>query len=342
MQKNQSIKLGTIENAGPNTLVAFLRNAGAACNQIDIAVAFITASGLDSLLYVLKKAASRGSVRVLTGLYQGFSEPKALRTLLTEQERTDGRLSVRISRDEHFHWKSYIIVKRNSARIVIGSSNLTEYGLHETGELNVVLSLSTESKAFVELRRVYDRHWNQKSTGLTDTIVAAYEAWWKEAGQVFKRRSVPIKEILGAQLSNGPKLPAQVRYWRCCIDGHLEDETMDLLVRTTDWDRRKYEYFSTWRPTYNPGDKAILFDLTAGQIEAIEIRDTTKTPERTPNGSHFAAYHRIRGYSRRRLVPNRWKALKAAGLLKRKIDAEQTRRLSQARFSLFLEQLRKS
>ena len=42
MQKKRAIQIGVIENAGPNTLVAFLRNAGAGCNEIDIAVAFIT------------------------------------------------------------------------------------------------------------------------------------------------------------------------------------------------------------------------------------------------------------------------------------------------------------
>jgi HKD family nuclease len=99
----KSIRIGAIENSGPNTLVAFLRKAGAGCAQIDIAVAFITAAGLDSLLFLLKKAASRGRVRVLTGLYQAFTEPKALWTLLREQEQTGGRLSVRVSKDGHFH-----------------------------------------------------------------------------------------------------------------------------------------------------------------------------------------------------------------------------------------------
>jgi HKD family nuclease len=93
------------------------------CNQIDIAVAFVTAAGLDSLEFLLKQAASKGSVRVITGLYQGFTEPKALWTLLRAQEETGGRLSVRVSRDDRFHWKAYMLVKRDSAKVVIGSSN---------------------------------------------------------------------------------------------------------------------------------------------------------------------------------------------------------------------------
>ena len=256
-------------------------------------------------------------VRVLTGFYQGFTEPKALWTLLREQERTPGRFSIRVSMDKHFHWKSYILVNKNAARVVIGSSNLTGDGLHQTGELNLVLSLSTESKGFVDLRRVYEQHWNKKSVDLTSEIAKRYEAWRKEAGLVFTRPSVPIRKILGGTRHKGGDRPYQVRKWTYCIDGHLEDETVNLLTQTTDWERRKYKFFSTWRPIFRDGDQVILFDLSDKHMEVIEVKDTTKTPGRTPDGSHFAAYRRIKGYSQRRLVPNRWKPLKAAGLLKR-------------------------
>jgi HKD family nuclease len=338
----KGVRIGAIENSGPNTLVAFLRNAGAGCDQIDIAVAFITAAGLGALLFLLKKAASRGRVRVLTGLYQGFTEPKALWTLLREQEQTDGRLSVRVSKDGHFHWKAYMLAKKATVKVVVGSSNLTDDGLHQTGELNVVLSLGTSSKEFAELRRVFERHWQGKSEALTGEIVANYEGWRKETGVILKHRSVPIRRILGGTPRKRRAEREKLRYWRTCIDGHLEDETVDLLKQTTDWDRRGYEFFSTWRPTFRPGDRVILFDLSDKYLGVIESKDTTQTPVRTPDGFHFAAYRRVRGFARRRLVPNRWKALKAAGLLKRKDDAYVTRKLSKERFDLYLEQLKKS
>lgn len=305
MGRSRTIQIGAIENSGPNTLVAFLRNAGAGCTQIDIAVAFVTAAGLDSLLYLLKRAASKGSVRVLTGLYQGFTEPKALWTLLREQEQTGGRLSVRVSRDGHFHWKAYMLVKKDAAKVVIGSSNLTDDGLHQTGELNVVLTLGTGSKEFAELRRVFEQHWQGKSEGLTAEIVAKYEGWRKEAGPVPKSRSVPIRKILAGAPKKEKGEPQEVRYWRTCIDGHLDDETVDLLGRTTDWDKRGYWYFSTWNPSFRTGDRVILFDLSDKYLGVIDIKDTTQTPVRTPDGFHFAAYRRVRGFARRRLVPNR-------------------------------------
>ncbi len=342
MGRGRTIQIRAIENSGPNTLVAFLRNAGAGCTQIDIAVAFVTAAGLDSLLYLLKRAASKGSVRVLTGLYQGFTEPKALWTLVREQEQTGGRLSVRVSRDGHFHWKAYMLAKKDAAKVVIGSSNLTDDGLHQTGELNVVLTLGTASNEFAELRRVFDQHWQGKSEVLTGEIVAKYEGWRKEAGPVLKSRSVPLRKILAGTPKRKKAEPQEVRYLRTCIDGHLEDETVDLLGQTTDWDKRGLWYFSTWNPSFRTGDRVILFDLTDKSLGVVEVKDTTKTPVRTPDGYHFAAYRKLRGYTRRRLVPNRWKALKAAGLLRRKDDAYVTRKLSKERFDRYLEQLKKS
>lgn len=99
MTERRSIHIGAIENSGPNTLVALLRNAGNRCEHIDIAVAFITAAGLNSVLSLLQKTASRGTVQVLTGLYQGFSETKALCCCGTKNNEVKGsRCTCRVTR----------------------------------------------------------------------------------------------------------------------------------------------------------------------------------------------------------------------------------------------------
>jgi hypothetical protein len=117
---------------------------------------------------------------------------------------------------------------------------------------------------------------------------------------------------------------------------------VDLLKQTTDWDRRGYGCISARRPKFRPGDRVIDFDLCDKTLGVIEIKDTTRTPVRTPTGHHFAAYLSVRGFVWRRLDPNRWKALKAAGLLNRNDDAYVTRKLSKEQFDQYLEQLKKS
>ena len=86
--------LGVIENAGPNHLRGFLKRHIPAARAVDIAVAFVTQAGLADLLPTLKKASMNGPVRVLTGLYQCFTEPEALQSLLDEQDNTNSHLSV--------------------------------------------------------------------------------------------------------------------------------------------------------------------------------------------------------------------------------------------------------
>ena len=130
-------------------------------------------------------------------------------------------------------------------------------------------------------------------------------------------------------------------HWRTCITGYAAQETAALIHNTTDWDQRGYTWFSTWKPTYRRGDKVVLFDLTLRAVHVVSIKDTTKTPSRTPDGCYFAAYRQIRGIPRRHLVPRRWKALKAAGLLRRQNDANLSRKLLQNRFNLFVEVLKK-
>lgn len=338
MGRSGTPRIGTIDNTGPNTLAAFLLERGPGCDRIDLAVAFVTASGLEQVLHLLKLVAAKGRVRILTGLYQGFTDPKALRTLLREQRDTADRLSARVSTDAHFHWKAYLLAKRAAATVVVGSSNLTADGLGETGELNLTLLVPAASKAFRDVSRVFDAHWDGRSGPLTARLVEKYTTWREGAGGSPRHRVVPIKALVAGGEEEKPQ-PVEPRYWRTGVSGHLAEATEDLLARTTDWDRRGYSYFSTGEPTFRPGDRIALFDTTDNFLELVEVVGTTRMPVRTPDGRHFAAYRRLKGVARRKLVPNRWRALKAAGLLARKGDAALTRKLSERTFEAYRDLL---
>lgn len=341
MTKLPATRIGIIENSGPNTLVSYLRNAGSSASQIDIAVAFVTTAGLDSVLHLLKRTSAKGQVRLLTGLYQGFTEPKALRTLLREQQQSKGRFLVQVSADPHFHWKTYFVMGKATAHVVVGSSNLTDDGLRQSGEFNAVLSMRKESKQFHELHGTFERHWEAKSKPLSSEVLGKYEDWRASVEIASRNRNVPLGTILAFN-RRAPKseVEREQMFWRTCIDGHLSDEAEAMLKETTDWDRRGYFYFSTWRTVFSVGDRVVLFDLNDRNVTVVEIKETTQTPKRTSDGSHFAAYRRVRGSPLRRLVPKRWKALKAAGLIRRKDDVHMTRKLSATRFEAFAENLK--
>ena len=79
-------------------------------------------------------------MRILTGLCQGITDPRTLRTLLRVQEQTRGRLSVYIFRESKFHRKLYLVRASGSVRAMVGSSDLTSDRLSSGDELNSYLS----------------------------------------------------------------------------------------------------------------------------------------------------------------------------------------------------------
>jgi HKD family nuclease len=64
-------------------LEAQLRNA----SEVSIAVAFVTPSGLHEILQPLRQVAASGSIRLLTGLYQKITEPRALKTCFGSKKK---------------------------------------------------------------------------------------------------------------------------------------------------------------------------------------------------------------------------------------------------------------
>lgn len=338
MASRRNVRVGAIENAGPNTLRTFLQNTGRSAKQIDIAVAFLTSAGLNSILYLLTRRGTR--VRVLTGLYQGFTEPSALRTLLQAERGSKGRLSVRISTNPRFHWKAYFLVGPRSADVVVGSSNLTLEGLANDSEFNLHMTVAISSNEYATVHGVFDRNWNTKSKPLSQAALKRYEDWRKDS-ETEPRPPVPLRQILGG---NPDRLSVtkqeDQRFWRTCVDGDLSEATEDLLCQTTNWERRGLYCFSTWSPTFRVDDRVILFDFGGKRISVIKIVVITRTPRNTPDGVHFAAYQLVRGMPQPRLA-SRLKILKAAKLVTGKRDAEKQRKLRPAKFDQFVENLKR-
>ena len=162
-----------IENSGPNNMREQLRSLLKGSSQVDIAVAFISAQGLSTILEALRQVANRGRVRVITGLYQGITEPSALRILLRVQDQTKNRLSVHLSRDPKFHRKVYIATRGSRVTTIVGSTNLTQEGLTSGGELNVVISGASASAR--RLCQLFEEDWRNRSRLLSLQQVRLYE-----------------------------------------------------------------------------------------------------------------------------------------------------------------------
>ena len=342
MATRSHTSIGLIDNTGPNKLLPYLRATGSSCGQIDIAVAFITAAGVESLLHLLQRVARKGRVRILTGLYQGFTDPRALASLMREQVATNGRLAVRIYEDNRFHWKSYFLIAPRRATAIIGSSNMTSEGLGESGELNVVLSSRPDAKDFRSLHAVFERHWTNKSVALTEQILEVYGAWHRKQ-EPSRRRAVPMKAILGRK--QAPKETSsdhrERSYWQLSCVGTMAQATEDLLNDITNWDKQRLETLSTFTSLIRNGDRAVLFDHNSHRLLLVDIEGDTRSPSKTPDGRNFIGYRVKRSTVRKRFGPTLWKQLREMKLVKSKHEAQFIRRISEKKYKAFEEMLTK-
>jgi HKD family nuclease len=312
------MQLELIENRGPNTLLSTMRGLLGRAKVFDAQAAFVSADGIGTLLPHLRRAASRGKVRIVTGLYQGVTEPSALRLLLTAQRQTKGRVETRLARNPRFHRKLYLVGHGKTYSVVSGSSNLTGDGLKSAGEFNLLVRLPVSQPSVRRLSSDFNWLWNTGAVPLSLDRIRRYErARPRRPRPAMSQQSIAL--ILGSDSSNGTSGdgdPPDVspRHWRDCIGGFVRGRTEAVVREETDWDERGYLWYSAVDAVFERGHNILLFDRTIGWAEVVQVRDTTRTATPTPDGRHFVAYERVPGWHRRHLNRNLWKRFADVGL----------------------------
>ena len=146
--------------------------------QVDIAVAFLTESGISLIEGRCRDilANSDGWIRIVTGDYLDFNEPCALRRLL----ELGDRLFLYVhesSPTKKFHAKSYLF--RDSAGrwcAFIGSSNLTHSALQENIEWNARIDDHIDATTVALARQSFEKLLaNQAVKRVDDAWIDAYE-----------------------------------------------------------------------------------------------------------------------------------------------------------------------
>lgn len=146
--------------------------------KADIAVAFLTVTGLEQVMPRLKELLERqGTLRFLTGDQESFNHPAALRQLLDlgPGERCQLRVFECDTRHQ-FHPKFYLFEDRSgNVNAFVGSSNLTRQALMGGVEWNYRILSADASVA--QLRQEFERLFHHPNTRvLDDAWIAAYQA----------------------------------------------------------------------------------------------------------------------------------------------------------------------
>jgi superfamily II DNA or RNA helicase/HKD family nuclease len=147
----------------------------ARCDEFMFSVAFVTNSGVVTLLNILKELEIGNVVKgvIVASQYQNFTEPDALRALLRFRN-----IEVRIVSDGNLHSKGYIFRKGTTYSLIIGSSNLTQNALCQNKEWNLKVSSSQQGSLVINTLDEFARV-RSCSTLVNESWIMEYEKIYK-------------------------------------------------------------------------------------------------------------------------------------------------------------------
>lgn len=143
------------------------------CDEFWFSVAFITTSGLATIINRLKELEERNiRGKILASQYLNFTQPEALRRI-----KQFKNIELRFAISGSFHAKGYLFHKGNIYSLIIGSSNLTATALCSNQEWNLKFSATENSElinqALSEFRQAFST-----SIEVTDEFLSEYSAFY--------------------------------------------------------------------------------------------------------------------------------------------------------------------
>lgn len=123
-----------------------------------IAVSFMQRAGLNLFFDHIREILNRNKkVEIFTSGYMGITDPKALKSLLQLSKIYGDLLKVYFKPTHKFHAKYFFFERPDKSYCVfLGSSNISETGLSEIGELNVKIIGKHNDSIHKDLKIVID------------------------------------------------------------------------------------------------------------------------------------------------------------------------------------------
>lgn len=180
------------------------------CNQFFISVAFVTTSGVATIINKLKELEDRGvKGQILVSQYLNFTQPEALRKLLQFEN-----IDLRIATTGNAHAKGYIFRNKEHYNLIVGSSNLTAQALCTNKEWNIKVSALDESGIVEKILQEFCSDF-EKGTPVTSEFLLAYEEIYQN-------------QLLQAQTS---KLEASTDLQQIITPNSMQIEALENLKR---------------------------------------------------------------------------------------------------------------
>ena len=140
------------------------------CNQFFISVAFVTTSGVATIINKLKELENREiKGAILVSQYLNFTQPEALKRLAQFSN-----IDLRIATTGNAHAKGYIFRNKRHYNLIVGSSNLTAQALSTNKEWNIKVSALDESGLVEKVINEFQADF-EKGTPVTEEYILSYE-----------------------------------------------------------------------------------------------------------------------------------------------------------------------
>ncbi|WP_315523353.1 DUF3427 domain-containing protein [Fusobacterium massiliense] len=173
-------------------IVTRLRKYFEDCDEFIISVAFITMGGLSLFLEEFKNLKNKGiKGKILTGDYLTFTEPKALKKLLSYKN-----IDLRIATNKKHHTKAYFFRKENIWTLIIGSSNLTQGALTVNFEWNIKVNSLINGKIIKSILEAFNREFDNLRS-LTDEDLKNYQEKYEQFKKLIEinNQTLDLNEI---------------------------------------------------------------------------------------------------------------------------------------------------
>jgi len=162
------------------------------CNQFYISVAFVTTSGVATIINKLKELENREiKGEILVSQYLNFTQPEALKRL-TQFKNVD----LRIATTGNAHAKGYIFRNKEHFNLIVGSSNLTAQALSTNREWNIKVSALDESGIVEKVLNEFKSDF-EKATPVTPNFILSYEEIYQK--QFLLNKNNNFESIIEAQ-----------------------------------------------------------------------------------------------------------------------------------------------
>ncbi|MEH7440673.1 DEAD/DEAH box helicase [Neobacillus drentensis] len=173
----EAVEKKLIVNSDKGNLLRELVKSMSECERFYFSVAFINFSGLQLLLDPLKEAEKKGiKGKIITSTYLNFTDAKALEKI-REFNNVDLKVFV-TDKEIGFHTKAYIFEYKDSYKVIIGSSNITQSALKSNIEWNVEIITKENGRFIQDVLKEYDYLWHMSEDADPD-FISRYEEFLK-------------------------------------------------------------------------------------------------------------------------------------------------------------------